>query len=193
MDLAPFLVPLLLRLFVLAPLLAVALLDLRAVRFVLLAASLRIDDNFARFLVLLFGVFLNLAVPLLLPVLALVNADLHGPALLVSASPRLVPFAVRVLAFVDRFVMLELFICFALMIPSIAARLALTLTLLDCVAGANLVYIVILESPLEEALLLLNELFEAVDDRLVAAQRLILVMQESAVEIANDADFLKNR
>ena len=74
-----------------------------------------------------------------------------------------------------------------------AARLALTFPLLDCVAGANLVDIVILESPLEEALLLLDEFFEAVDDCLFAAQRLVLVMQESAVKIAHDADFLKNR
>lgn len=117
------------------------------------------------------------------------DSDLHGPAFFVLASPGLVPLAVIILALVDGLVVLLLLVRFALMIPSVAGLLVLSFALLRNDACSDLIEAIVGKVPLEEFLVTFDDLFEVLDDCVVATLRLVLVVKESAVEVTNDADF----
>ena len=110
-DLAPFFVPLLLRLFILAPFFAVGLLNLTAIRLVL------IRDDCAK-LTTLFGQALDTLVPLLLPLLPLALALLLSPPLQPLLRPRLLPeTTIAILARVLDDLLLFVLVDSALVVP----------------------------------------------------------------------------
>ena len=192
MNFTPFLGPLFSSFFILAPLFTIAFLDLRSIRLVLLATRLWVKHNLPSFLILLLRISFYAPVPLLLPSLVLVDADLHGPTLLVFSSGRFEPFTVKIAALVLGLLKFLFFGILSGVVPSVTATKVVALSFKVNLTCSYVLYSLVFKVPLQELLISLNEFTKTADNSFITILGLINIVQESALVITNNTYGFEN-